>query len=59
MDRGEIREWTLQVIERRERGERAEDSAAELKREWPQGFRRVARRLAGHANASLGDPILW
>src|SRR5256885_1381829 len=36
-----------------------EDDLAELKADWPSDFRRAARRIAGHANASSQQPILW
>ncbi|WP_344204444.1 hypothetical protein [Aeromicrobium alkaliterrae] len=31
----------------------------ELKRDWPDAGLKVARQVAGHANASGGEPILW
>jgi hypothetical protein len=31
----------------------------ELKAEWPNDPEKAARRLAGHANAALGERILW
>lgn len=49
----------LDIVERVLAGKRVEDDRVELKREWPKGFRKVARRIAGHANASAGEPILW
>jgi hypothetical protein len=41
------------------RAGRVEDSRVEFKREWPSEPADVARRVAGHANASHSDPILW
>jgi hypothetical protein len=54
----QIENWALQIIERIEKKQPIEDSRVELKSEWiePQ---KGARRLAGHANAARGEPILW
>jgi hypothetical protein len=46
------------LIDRVAAGCKAEDSSVELKAEWPPADR-AARRIAAHANASRGDPILW
>ena len=54
----QIENWALQIIERVESKQSIEDSRVELKSKWidPQ---KGARRLAGHANAARGEPILW
>jgi hypothetical protein len=58
MRRAELEAWVLEVLERVEQGKPVEDSRVELKREWPDP-ERAARRIAGHANAARGEPILW
>jgi hypothetical protein len=55
----EIESWALRVLQRIKTGARIEDSLVELKAGWPADPQRVARRIAGHANAALGEPILW
>jgi hypothetical protein len=54
----EIEAWALRAIERVEQRQPNEDSRVELKAAWldPE---RAARRIAGHANALRGEPILW
>lgn len=54
----EIEDWTLSVIARVESDQPNEDYRVELKSEWPNE-QRAARRIAGHANAAHGEPILW
>jgi hypothetical protein len=49
---------TLEVADRVKRGQRIEDSAIELKREWTSA-EKFARQLAAHANASGGNDITW
>lgn len=58
METAAVESWALRVIERVNSDEPFEDARVELKRTWidPQ---RAARRIAGHANASHGDRILW
>jgi hypothetical protein len=58
MKPSEIRAWAISVIERTESGQPTEDMRVELKAEWPDP-KRAARRIAGHANAAHGEPILW
>jgi hypothetical protein len=36
-----------------------EDALVELKKDWPDDPARAARRIAAHANAAHGSPILW
>jgi hypothetical protein len=50
--------WALDVLDRVASGGRLEDSRVEIKREWPDPVE-AARRIAGHANAARGAPILW
>jgi len=54
----QLEAWVLSVVDRVLRKEPIEDSRVELKSDWipPQ---KAARRLAGHANASAGAPVLW
>lgn len=40
-------------------GRNVEDDLVELKAVWPEAGRKVARQIAGHANAAGGAPILW
>lgn len=54
----EIEDWTLSVIRQVESGQPNEDYRVELKAQWP-GAQKAARRIAGHANAAHGEPILW
>jgi len=54
----EIEAWTLQVIDRLRANQPLEDARVELKARWPEADR-AARRIAGHANAARGAPILW
>lgn len=46
------------VLEQLKRREFREDSRVELKRELTDDYK-VARRIAGHCNASRGDMVLW
>jgi hypothetical protein len=48
----------LSVVERVKLGQPIEDARVELKAEWPEA-EKAARRIAGHANAARGAPILW
>ncbi|MDQ3917560.1 MAG: hypothetical protein M3348_03710 [Acidobacteriota bacterium] len=58
MRKSELEAWVLNVIDRVESGQPYEDARVELKREWPEP-KRAARRIAGHANAAGGEPVLW
>jgi hypothetical protein len=49
----------LRAIESAEQHRPNEDSRVELKAEWPDDPQRAARRIAGHANSSRGEPIIW
>lgn len=54
----DIEFWALNIIERVELKQPHEDSRVELKTEWLLPSK-AARRIAGHANAARGEPILW
>lgn len=58
MNSFQIESWALRVIDCVNAGQPNEDFRVELKREWPDS-RKIARRIAGHANAARGEPILW
>ena len=58
MRRIQIESWAIQIIERVESNGPLEDSRVELKAKWID-IQKAARRLAGHANAARGEPILW
>lgn len=55
----EIEAWALNVIERVKNKQPIEDSRVELKSDWPHDASKTARRIAAHANAARGEPILW
>jgi hypothetical protein len=55
----EIESWALRILENVEKHLPVEDSAVELKTEWPTDHAKAARRLAAHANAARGQTILW
>jgi hypothetical protein len=54
----EIENWALSVVQRVRAGHPNEDSRVELKRDWINA-EKAARRIAAHANAARGAPILW
>jgi len=54
----QIETWALDIIRRVETGQPHEDFRVELKRTWIPP-KKAARRIAGHANAARGEPILW
>jgi len=53
-----IESWALRVLENVTKHLPVEDSRVELKAEWIDP-KKAARRIAGHANAARGEPILW
>lgn len=55
----EVENWALDIIDRVKVGHPVEDSRVELKSEYPIDLSKAARRIAGHANAARGEPILW
>jgi hypothetical protein len=54
----QLEAWALSICDRISREVPLEDSRVELKAIWPDPAK-AARRLAGHANAARGEPILW
>ena len=54
----EIEVWALNIIDRVEAKHPIEDFRVELKADWIEP-EKAARRIAGHANAARGAPILW
>ncbi|HEY5909581.1 MAG TPA: hypothetical protein VJA21_03145 [Verrucomicrobiae bacterium] len=54
----EIESWALRILERVEKRLPVEDSRVELKADWLEPVK-AARRIAAHANAARGEPILW
>lgn len=58
MQKHEIENWALQVIEQVEQKRSVEDSLVELKATFIDA-KKAARIIAGHANAAKGIPILW
>lgn len=55
----QIESWALRIVDQVKVCQPNEDSRVELKREWPSDKNQAARRIAGHANAARGEPILW
>jgi hypothetical protein len=58
MRASQIETWAIKVLEQVEAGQPNEDARVELKSEWLDP-KDMAHPLAGHANAALGEPILW
>jgi hypothetical protein len=58
MKASEVENWALKVLDSLRRGEPLEDSRVELKATFNEPPK-IARRLAGHANAARGEDILW
>ncbi len=54
----ELEVWTRKIVDTVLSGQVTEDSQIEFKSEWIEPDR-AARRLAAHANAAGGSPILW
>ena len=59
METPDIEAWVLTVVEAVKRSQQCEDARVELKQDWPLLPEKVARQLAGHANALRGKRILW
>lgn len=59
MRKPELELRVLDILERVAKGHPIEDDTVELKAEWPQHHLKAARRIAAHANAARGEPILW
>ena len=58
MTHQELELWTREIVEAVRANQRIEDSRVELKSTWPEP-RKAADRLAAHANAARGTPIVW
>jgi hypothetical protein len=58
MTRVQLEAWVLSIVDRARQRHSNEDSRVELKSELPEAHK-AARRLAGHANAAHGAPVLW
>lgn len=50
--------WVHDIVQRLGNHQPVEDQRVELKSEWVDASR-AARRLAAHANAVRGEPVLW
>jgi hypothetical protein len=58
MRSAELEMWVRDVAAAVIRGDPVEDTKVELKATWIES-EKAARQLAGHANASRGEPLLW
>lgn len=58
MRSAELEIWVRDVAAAVIRGDPVEDTKVELKATWIES-EKAARQLAGHANASRGEPLLW
>jgi hypothetical protein len=54
----QLEAWVYDILDRVKAGHPIEDARVELKTVWPEA-EKAARQIAGHANASPGEPILW
>lgn len=54
----DIESWVLRIIDQQKHNQPCEDSRVEMKAKWPDPSK-VARQIAGHANAARGESILW
>src|SRR5688572_27902362 len=59
MRRRGIKLWTLSLIDRARLERPISDSRVERKADWPTDRKKAARRIAAHASAAGGEPILW
>lgn len=59
MDRQRLEARVLQIVALVESGRGVEDDRVELKSDWPSDFYKAARQIAGLANASRSDDVLW
>ncbi|MBD3926577.1 hypothetical protein IEZ26_18285 [Nocardioides cavernae] len=55
----QIEARVIEIVELVKAGSEVEDNGVELKSAWPDPGARIARQLAGHANAARSEPILW
>jgi len=58
MQAHELEAKVLGIVDRVVQGQPVEDSLIELKSGWIDA-QKAARRIAGHANAAHGQPIIW
>jgi hypothetical protein len=58
MRTAEIQAWVQRFAERTRAGHQEEQSSVELKAGWERP-EDAALRIAGHANAARGEPVLW
>jgi hypothetical protein len=58
MNKNEIENWVLRIIEQVQAHQPNEDFRVELKTEWIDPIK-AARLIAGQANAAHGEPVLW
>jgi hypothetical protein len=58
MNASEVERWALEVLDRVQRSGAQEDDRVEFKRDAIDPTK-LARRLAGHANAARAEWILW
>jgi hypothetical protein len=58
MNKNEIENWALRVIDQVRDHQPNEDFRVELKTEWIEPIK-AARLIAGQANAAHGEPVLW
>lgn len=55
----DVEHWVIELTDRILKKQPVEDFRVELKKEFVDDPNKMARRIAGHANAAGGDPILW
>jgi len=55
----QLENWVLSVLDRVRAHRQTEDIRVEVKTNWPTEIAKAARRIAAHANAAMGEPILW
>ncbi len=58
MNKNEIENWVLRIIEQVQAHQPNEDFRVELKTEWIDPVK-AARLIAGQANAAHSEPVLW
>lgn len=58
MRSAQIEKWALDVMDRVQAKLPIEDARVEVKAKWIPA-QRAARRIAAHANAARGEPVLW
>jgi hypothetical protein len=58
MRRADVENWVLQIVDAVRNKKPGEDSRVELKAEWPKPDHKIARKLAGLANAARLEPVV-